>query len=433
MAAVIFAAALVLNGVTSVGEAAFLAVAREPYHLRASDSSLNAQMLRRLIASQTRTEGALLGTRLALGMIAVVCTVALVAPRTGVPWGGVAGAVIATTVLFLTTTGLARKLVRPTGPTLALAAAPWLFVVYLVSAPLAWAVGIFTLRDAPRDFSRSRSPDVSLSPQAGATDIAMSHNGPPPHNEQERRMIQSILELDSTTAREIMTPRVDLVALPADAPPAEFVEAMSSRGHSRIPVYEGTVDHIVGVLYARDYLKATSTPGPTPSLKDLARSTLFVPETKRLNELLKEFQQAHVHIAIVVDEYGGTAGIVTIEDLLEEIVGELSDEFAHDELQVQVVSDSQAVVHARTALDTLNDLFGSSLQSEDVDTVGGFLFGLLGKMPAVGDKRSADGLQFEVAELVGRRIRKVRVTRQEDTDQEQGHTTAAEEERSSAS
>lgn len=243
-------------------------------------------------------------------------------------------------------------------------------------------------------------------------------------------MIQSILGLESTTAREIMTPRVDLVALPADAPPAEIVEAMSTRGHSRIPIYDGTVDHIVGVIYARDYLKAVSTPGPTPSLRELARSTLFVPETKRLNELLKEFQQAHVHIAVIVDEYGGTSGIVTIEDLLEEIVGELSDEFAHDEPQVQVVSDSQAVVHARTALDTVNGLFGSSLQSEDVDTVGGFLFGLLGKMPAVGDKAAADGLQFEVAELVGRRIRKVRVTRQEGTDQQPGRTTEAEAERS---
>lgn len=428
MAAVIFAAALVLNGVTSVGEAAFLAVAQQQYHLRVSDSSLNAQMLKRLIASQARTEGALLGTRLALGIIAVVCIVALVAPRNGVPWGGVAGAVLFTVGVFLATTGMARKLVRPAGPTLALAAAPWLFVVYLVAAPLAWAVGIFT----PRDLPRSRSLDVSHSPQAGVADMATSRNGPLPHDEQERRMIQSILELDSTTAREIMTPRVDLVALPADAPPSEIVEAMSTRGHSRIPVYDGTVDHIVGVIYARDYLKAVSTPGPTPSLRQLARSTLFVPETKRLNELLKEFQHAHVHIAIVVDEYGGTAGIVTIEDLLEEIVGELSDEFAHDEPQVQVVSDSQAVVHARTGLDTVNDLFGSSLQSEDVDTVGGFLFGLLGKMPAVGDKGAADGLQFEVAELVGRRIRKVRVTRQEETEQRPGRTTEAEAERSSA-
>ena len=428
MAAVISAAALVLNGVTSVGEAAFLAVAREPYHLRTSDSSLNAQMLRRLIASQARTEGALLGTRLALGIIAVVCVVALVAPRTGVPWGGVAGAVLLTVGVFLATTGMARKLVNPSASTLALAAAPWLFVVYLVATPLAWAVGIFT----PRDPSRSRLLNTSPSPLAKVGDLAMSPDGSPPHNEHERRMIQSILELDSTTAREIMTPRVDLVALPADAKPAEFMEAMSTRGHSRIPVYDGTVDHIVGVIYARDYLKATSTPGPTPSLKDLARSTLFVPETKRLNELLKEFQQAHVHIAIVVDEYGGTAGIVTIEDLLEEIVGELSDEFAHEEPQVQVVSDSQAVVHARTGLDTLNDLFGSSLQSEDVDTVGGFLFGLLGKMPAVGDKRSADGLQFEVAELIGRRIRKVRVTRQVGTAQRPGGATEPEAERSSA-
>lgn len=404
---VIFAVALVAYGLTCVAEAAFVAFVHLPVSQKSFGESLPAQMLRQLTASQATTAVSLVSTRVVLAFAVLVCILALMAPRSGIPWDAEAGAILAATSVLLALPALARRQVGGQTRRVVLAAAPWLFVLRLLMAPVAWAVQPFIRPGASQPHvvdAPFRSPDAALFGP-------VSRDASSLHDDHERRMIQSILELDATTAREIMTPRVDLVALPSNAPPAEIVEAMAGKGHSRIPIYEGTIDHIVGVVYARDYLKALSTPGAAPRPKDLARSVLFVPETKRLNDLLREFQQAHVHIAIIVDEYGGTAGVVTIEDLLEEIVGELADEFAPAEPEIQVIAPGHALVHARATLDSVNRLFGSSLVSDDVDTIGGYLFTLLGKTPAVGDKRTANGLQLEVAELTGRRVRRVRITR----------------------
>ncbi|MSQ11735.1 MAG: HlyC/CorC family transporter [Dehalococcoidia bacterium] len=403
-ASVFFIVSVALYALTSVGEAALVQAAEASLRERQGNNNktLNAQMLRHLLDSLPRSLSVLVGTKLVLAVVALVCVVALYGP-TDAAWEAEAGALSFTALVLALLPALLPAVLRP-GPHVALRAAPWLFLLSLLAIPF---VRLFEAV-VPR---RDRTAAPSLSAAAPSLEASAASEETPLHQEHERRMIQSILELDVTTAREIMTPRVDLMAVPGDTPVAELVQLMVETGHTRIPVYEDTVDHIIGVVHARDFLRMSQSGQPALQLRSLLRPALFIPESKRLNDLLREFQEQRVHVAIVVDEYGGTAGIVTLDDLLAEIVGELSEGVAREEPEVQVLSPNEALVHARTSLESINKLFGSTLQGDGVDTIGGYLFGLLGKMPAVGDRLPANGLSLEVAELVGRRIRKVRVRR----------------------
>ena len=227
----------------------------------------------------------------------------------------------------------------------------------------------------------------------------------------EREMIRGVFGLEETTAREIMVPRIDIVAVDTEASLTEVITLIVERGFSRIPLYEETIDNIVGVIYAKDLLRHWQERQPPVALKDLARSPYFIPESKKIGELLRELQQQKVHMAIVVDEYGGTAGLVTIEDLLEEIVGEIEDEYDREELQIERVSEHEAVLDGRVSIDDLNQMFELDIQGEDFDTVGGFVYNQLGKMVVPGDQIRTQELTLTVLSTLGRRIKKVRVTR----------------------
>jgi CBS domain containing-hemolysin-like protein len=230
--------------------------------------------------------------------------------------------------------------------------------------------------------------------------------------EEEKEMIYSIFEIGDTLAREIMVPRIDVLALEVDTPLPEAVEAVIRLGHSRIPVYQETIDNIVGLLYAKDLLRVWKNQSEASSLRALLRPAYFVPETKKVDELLAELQQKRIHMAIVVDEYGGTAGMVTLEDIVEEIVGEIRDEYdANEEASFEKVSESEYVFDARIDLDEVNELLGLSLPSGDSDSLGGFIYSQLGHVPAPGEKVAAGAAQFEVLTVTGRRIRKVRAKR----------------------
>ena len=231
----------------------------------------------------------------------------------------------------------------------------------------------------------------------------------------ERRMITSILKLDQTTAREIMVPRMDMLAADALSAPRQVADLMRESGHSRIPLFRDSLDDIVGVAHSRDLLREFSVDDEEVLLADIARPALFVPESKRLDDLLREFQEHHIQVAIVVDEYGGTSGLVTIEDLLEEIVGEIEDEFDEDEPLHEMVDDSKAVMDARIPLDEVNRVLSVSLEGDGFETLGGLLYQQLGKMPSPGDELQVDGLDIRVVSTLGRRIKKVEVAlRQED-------------------
>ncbi len=229
--------------------------------------------------------------------------------------------------------------------------------------------------------------------------------------EDEKEMIYSIFELGDTLVREVMVPRIDVVALEVGAPMVEALDRIMEAGHSRIPVYEETVDDIVGVLYAKDLLPALREGKTDEPIRSLLRPAYFVPETKKADELLPDLQQRRVHMAIVVDEYGGTAGLVTIEDLLEEIVGEIQDEYDTEEPFFVQLADNEYVCDARIDLDDLNRLVGVELPTEDSDTLGGFIYAALGRVPSVGNQVHFQEFSFTVESVQGRRIRQVRVER----------------------
>jgi putative hemolysin len=229
--------------------------------------------------------------------------------------------------------------------------------------------------------------------------------------QEERQMIRGVIKLVDKTAREIMVPRIDIVAVEAGATMAEVQRVVVERGFSRIPLYEETIDNIVGIIYAKDILRQLAEGTRPAALKELARPPYFIPETKKVDELLTELRQNKIHIAIVVDEYGGTAGLVTTEDIIEEIVGEIEDEYDVEQTTIERLSDVEAILDARVGIDALNELFDLDLESEDYDTVGGIVFTELGKMPVPGDEVQVDGVRLHVLSVMGRRIKKVKVTK----------------------
>jgi putative hemolysin len=232
-----------------------------------------------------------------------------------------------------------------------------------------------------------------------------------PLEPEERRMIYAILHMEDTAIREIVVPRVDVVAVEVLTPLDEATSRMLKSGHSRMPVYKETLDNVVGVLYSRDLLEAATSNGDqTATLEKLLRKPFFIPESKRVDELLREFQAMRVHMAIVVDEYGGVAGIVTIEDLIEEIVGEIEDEFDTSNPTIEQDEEGRPLVDARIEVDAFNARFNVDIAGEGFETLGGFLYSQLGKIPSPGDLVTASGLQMEVVTTVGRRIKKVRVS-----------------------
>ena len=232
---------------------------------------------------------------------------------------------------------------------------------------------------------------------------------------EEEQMINAVIELGTRRVHEVMVPRTSIVALPHDATIGDAVDTIMSEGHSRIPVYQGTVDEIIGIVYAKDllpFLKAGS-PEPPP-LRSLLRTPVLVPESMSVDDLLHELQRRKVHIAIVLDEYGGTAGLVTIEDLIEEIVGEIQDEYDVEEPMIERLSDDEARVDGRAAVDDLAELFDTNVPLEDedeYDTVGGLIYHRIGGVPRPGDQVSLDGLTLTVEKTDGRRVSKVLVVR----------------------
>jgi putative hemolysin len=233
-----------------------------------------------------------------------------------------------------------------------------------------------------------------------------------PPDEQELEMIYAILQMEETAVRDVMVPRPDLVAIEISEDVSKAVALMREAGHSRIVAYAESIDHVVGILHARDLLRLAA-PSETPvTMQDLLRPALFVPEGKRLDALLREFQRQRAHMAVVVDEYGGTAGLVTLEDILEEIVGEIVDEFDEDEPEIQIISEDEVILDARVNLSFMKEHFDVDIEGDGFDTIGGLVYNQLGKIPSQGDQAVADGLRVEVLNTEGRRITKVRVVRE---------------------
>jgi putative hemolysin len=244
---------------------------------------------------------------------------------------------------------------------------------------------------------------------------------------EERRMIYSIFQFGDTFAREIMVPRVDILALEADSSLQEAVHAFINSGHSRVPVYDRDVDNIQGLLYAKDLLQTMNGGADKKSsLRELLRPAYFVPETKKADDLLAEMQAQRIHMAIVVDEYGGVTGLVTLEDIIEEIIGEIRDEFDQkEEMLYQSVKPGEYLFLGRIDLDDFNQIMDSHLPKVEADTLAGFIYDQMGRIPEEGETISVDGLLLTVDLVSGRRIRRVRADRisnqQENQSDENAH------------
>jgi putative hemolysin len=229
--------------------------------------------------------------------------------------------------------------------------------------------------------------------------------------QEEREMIHGILEMTDKAVREVMVPRVDVVAIESDRPMSELIQLIIEHGHSRIPVFVDNMDHIVGVVYAKDLLTHNVRSDDARPLTDLAREPYFTPEAKHVGELLHEMQERKVHIAVVVEEHGGTAGIVTFEDLIEEIVGPIRDEYdVAEEEEVQILSDHEALLTARAPIDDVRELLNVEVGDVEADSIGGLVYERLGEIPKAGDTVQLGDATLTVEDVQGQNIRTVRIT-----------------------
>lgn len=230
--------------------------------------------------------------------------------------------------------------------------------------------------------------------------------------EDEREMIHSIIEFTDTIAREVMTPRTDIDAVEVNEAPETVAKIIDESGHTRIPVYENTIDQVVGIIHAKDLLRIMAN-GTAKSLRELMRPAYFIPESKTLHQLLSEFRSGKTQMAIVQDEYGGTAGLVTIEDVVEEIVGDIVDEYDVEEPEVQETGEKEWSIDGRMHLEDVNDEIGSHFESDEFDTLGGYVFGLFGRQPSVGESIQQGPWKLTVLQSDGRRVQRVKVSKEE--------------------
>lgn len=319
------------------------------------------------------------------------------------PWTAVVAAIIQLLILLVVQfLGRVLAVARPERVALTfvrpveLLSHAFIFVLVPLNALDAWVRGMLGVQ---RGITPADAEDRLRHLVEGNTDL----------EEDEREMIASVIELGEQPVREIMVPRIDIFAAPDSSTVRAVLDRIVESGHSRIPIFNESIDNITGVIYAKDLLKFLRDGAQTDPVKPLAREPSFVPETKKVDELLHEMQQRRVHLSIVVDEYGGTAGLITIEDLIEEIVGEIQDEYDVEEAPIQEISDIEALFDARVSIRDVNDTLDLDIEDEDFDTLGGLLYHELGKVPNVGDEVRVDGALVTVLTTTGRRVRKVRV------------------------
>ena len=292
-------------------------------------------------------------------------------------------------ILGMTET-VTRTLTRPNGPNIAIFLHGFVVVIAAILSPV----------------TRSQERIIKI----GSSQLDDEGE---PLEEHEVRMIRGVFQLDKTIAREIMIPRVDMQSAEVTTSLDDVADLMLKAGHSKIPVYREELDNIEGIAHSMDVLRFMSDANGTRAtdLSQYLRPVLYVPESKTLEDLLTEFQQKRRQMAIVIDEYGGVSGLVTVEDLVEEIVGELHDEFDTGEPEVKKINESEFLMDAGVSIDDLTDTLGISFEGEGFDTIGGFVLHQLGRIPSAGDTVEYNGIRIEVISTVGRRLKSIRIRR----------------------
>jgi CBS domain containing-hemolysin-like protein len=294
------------------------------------------------------------------------------------------------------------------------------FISRLVSIPLYLISTIlYPVAEAITEFIRITTSKIKLDKARTAirehelTDLAELGHERGTIEEEEQDIIASYVEIKSVNVSEVMTPRVDMVAIPADCSYNELVETITETGHSRLPMYRNNLDKIIGIIYAKDllpYLREPSTDKEI-SLEKLAREAIFVPEKKKINEMLQEFQEKKMHIAIVVDEYGGTAGLITLEDIIEEVVGEIWDEHDQKEDYIKIISDYSFMVLGKVTITELNETLQMEVvpESENYETIAGLIIDRAGSIPKDGYSFILGDFRFTVKEVLKKRIKTVQI------------------------
>ncbi len=242
-----------------------------------------------------------------------------------------------------------------------------------------------------------------------------SKSVPGESNLETQNMINGIVELSETSAKDVFVPRIDVVFISEDVTLLEALKVVEESGHSRFPVYQDTLDKIIGILYVKDLLIYINklTDRSIFKISDVIRKPYFVPESKKLDSLLKEFKRLHVHIAIAVDEYGGVSGIVSMEDIIEEIVGDIQDEFDNETEDIVKLDDNTWLCDARADIDDINELLNINLEITDVETIGGYVFNLIGEIPVKFEKVDTPELSIIITDVDGYKIKRVKLIKNE--------------------
>ncbi len=348
-----------------------------------------------------------LPVRLLLGIIFALATVLLAALIGGGTWKSFLALLAAVSLFVLVCEHLIPLLIIRRDPERVLELLlPSFDAVVRAIAPLSAAL-INVTRDRRRDIPEDgKEPDDD----ALARQESPQEQEPALTESEERQLLRSIVDFGGTLVREVMTPRPDIAAIPADATVGELRALFKDQEYSRLPVFTENLDNIIGVVFVKDLIRHDDLEDAV-SIGPLVRAATFVPETKRVAELLKEFQRGQVQIAIVVDEYGGTGGLVTLEDLLEELVGEIRDEYDVESEPIVDEGNGAFTFSAKVSVEQMADRLGITIEPEGFETVGGYVLTHLGRVPAVGETFQIDGVSVEVLEAERRRIHKVRMRR----------------------
>jgi putative hemolysin len=409
----------------AASEAAIVSVNRIRARALAEKNVRGSRRLGRLLENRNRTlTTVLIGATFVLLAADSLATVIFI--HFEVPNPAVWSTIVMTVVILIFGEILPKTIAVSSGERTALRLAPALGLVTRLLSPLTAAFlwitdGLIRIfGGAPHAGPYVTEDDIKTLVNVGVEQNVLE--------EQERELIHSIIEFGDTIVREVMTPRTDMVTVSVTSSPRRALDLVIAEGYSKLPVWEETVDNVIGVVHDRELLIALSNGAiASTSLRSLMRPVTLVPENKRLSELLREMQRGKYSLAIVIDEYGGTAGLVTMEDLLEEIVGEIRDE--HDEGEeepIRRLSDDEAVVEAGTNIEDVNNALDIALPHEEFETIGGYIVGLFGRLPREGEEIEAtDGVRLRVDRTRGRRILAVRVLTAGQTASEPEEETAA--------
>ncbi len=400
---------LIILAFTSAVDAAFTAISRHRLNTLLSEDAKRTRFLSRLIDDPYHFKVTILLLNASVTIAATAFTLRLAQPLA--PWMQIGSLALLLLAILIVSEALPKALAIRNPDATALALSGPLHTISRLLWPLVSLISLITL-----PLSRLMSgKDISKTPLVTEEELRLLVNvgeeeGLIEHDERE--MIEGIFSFGDTLVREIMVPRVDIIALDAEDSLEKALDTVIACGHSRIPVYSETIDNIAGILYAKDLLATFRNGTRDILIRDMMRKPHFVPETMKVDALLADLQQRKVHIAIIVDEYGGTAGLATIEDLIEQIVGEIQDEYDKEEPSIQAVTDYEITVDARVPIDDINDYADLSLTSSESDRIGGLVYEKLGRVPKVDDEVEVDQAIITVLSVKGLRAHKLRIVYQ---------------------